>query len=91
MQPLKINLCHIDATLWSVFHCLQSELAAAIVRHLSMASQLTANVSYVRHRGGANQHLIAIASLLSNGFEDCYAYCFYPVGFIYGLFLRMKN
>ena len=54
------------------------------MRHLSMASQLAANVSYER-KSGASQYLIAIASWLSNGFED-YAYCFYPKGFIYGLF-----
>ena len=59
-----------------------------MMRHLSMASQLAANVSYER-KSGASQRLIAIVSWLSNGFED-YAYCFYPRGFIYGL-LRMKN
>ena len=88
MRALKMNLwCSFDgaaASWWIVIHCPQSESATAMMRHLSMASQLAANVSYER-KSGASQYLIAIASWLSNGFED-YAYCFYPKGFIYGVF-----
>ena len=89
MLPLKLlNLRHnyddaVDAS-WVVVHCPRSESATAMMRHLSMASKLAADVSYER-QSGASQYLIAIASWLANGFED-YAYCFYPKGFIYGLF-----